>query len=34
VEFICRGVYISHVVRNLKTLCKAESERHTHEGGT
>jgi len=34
VEFICRGVYVSHVVRNLKTLCKAESERHTHEGGT
>jgi anti-anti-sigma regulatory factor len=34
VEFICRGVYVSHVVRNLKTLCKAKTERHTHEGGT
>jgi anti-anti-sigma regulatory factor len=22
VEFICRGVYVSHVLRNLKTLCK------------
>jgi anti-anti-sigma regulatory factor len=31
-EFICRGVYVSHVVRNLKTLCKAETERHRHEG--
>jgi anti-anti-sigma regulatory factor len=34
VEFICRGVYVSHVVRNLKTLCTAETERHTNEGGT
>jgi hypothetical protein len=34
VEFICRGVYVSHVVRNLKTLCKAKSEGHTEEGGT
>jgi len=34
VEFICRGVYVSHVVRNLRTLCKAETERHTSEGGT
>jgi len=34
VEFICRGVYVSHVVRNLRTLCKAETERHTNEGGT
>jgi anti-anti-sigma regulatory factor len=32
VEFVCRGVYVSHVVRNLKTLCMAEQ--HTHEGGT
>jgi anti-anti-sigma regulatory factor len=23
VEFICRGVYVSHVLRNLKMLCKA-----------
>jgi anti-anti-sigma regulatory factor len=30
VEFICRGVYVSHVVRNLKTLCKAEAERRTN----
>ena len=34
VEFICRGVYVSHVVRNLETLCKAKTERHTQEGGT
>jgi anti-anti-sigma regulatory factor len=34
VEFICRGVYVSHVVRNLRTLCKAETEGHTNEGGT
>jgi len=34
VEFICRGVYVSHVVRNLKTLCRAQAEQHTHEGGT
>jgi hypothetical protein len=34
VEFICRGVYVSHVLRNLKTLCRAEAEQHTHEGGT
>jgi anti-anti-sigma regulatory factor len=33
-EFICRGVYVSHVVRNLETLCKAKTERHTQEGGT
>jgi anti-anti-sigma regulatory factor len=34
VEFICRGVYVSHVVRNLRTLCRAEAEQHTPEGGT
>ena len=26
VEFICRGVYVSHVLRNLKTLCKKGTE--------
>jgi len=25
-EFICRGVYVSHVLRNLKTLCKTGIE--------
>jgi len=34
VEFVCRGVYVSHVVRNLKTLCRAEAEQRTYEGGT
>ena len=34
VEFICRGLYVSHVVRNLKTLSKAETERHIQERGT
>ena len=34
VEFICRGVYVSHVVRNLKTLCKADSRCPTVKGGT
>jgi anti-anti-sigma regulatory factor len=26
VEFICRGVYVSHVLRNLKKLCKTGTE--------
>jgi anti-anti-sigma regulatory factor len=26
VEFICRGVYVSHVLRNLKKLCRAGAE--------
>jgi len=34
VEFICRGVYVSHVLRNLKTLCKTVTEKRTHDGGT
>ena len=34
VEFICRGVYVSHVLRNLKTLCRAETEQHTRDGGS
>ena len=25
-EFICRGVYVSHVLRNLKALCKMGCE--------
>jgi anti-anti-sigma regulatory factor len=25
-EFICRGVYVGHVLRNLKTLCKTGPE--------
>jgi anti-anti-sigma regulatory factor len=33
-EFVCRGVYVSHVVRNLKTLCRAEAEQHINEGGS
>jgi anti-anti-sigma regulatory factor len=26
VEFICRGVYVRHILRNLKTLCKTGIE--------
>jgi anti-anti-sigma regulatory factor len=26
VEFICRGVYVRHILRNLKSLCKTGTE--------
>jgi hypothetical protein len=34
VEFICRGVYVRHVLRNLKTLCRTGTEYRTRDGGT
>jgi anti-anti-sigma regulatory factor len=34
VEFICRGVYVRHVLRNLKTLCGTGTEYRTRDGGT
>jgi anti-anti-sigma regulatory factor len=33
-EFICRGVYVRHILRNLKRLYEARAEELTHDGGT